>query len=171
MYHVSGLYPYQNQYHNDINPPVHNYVRQPAYRGYIPPNHPFGAVHTSKSDTTVKETNVHNQDKNWITQKTTMFRHPATQSNTSKTSYSKEEAAAIALLLGIDFTSSKFNLNEFWMGVNTELEHGKKYNPTNVTADDPITTGKIALAHLNEFPDYYRRLKVLEDEAKAYWEK
>jgi hypothetical protein len=92
-------------------------------------------------------------------------------SNTPKTSFSKEEAAAIALLLGIDFTSSKFNLTEFWMGVNTELEHGKRYNLTNVTGDDPITVGKIALAHLNEFPDYYRRLKVLEDEAKAYWNK
>ncbi|MFJ7726148.1 DUF5661 family protein [Neobacillus sp. NPDC097160] len=42
---------------------------------------------------------------------------------------------------------------------------------TNVTGDDPIITGKIALAHLNEFPDYYKRLKVLEEEAKAYWKK
>ncbi|WP_419956362.1 DUF5661 family protein [Neobacillus niacini] len=94
-----------------------------------------------------------------------------TNSNISKTSFSKEEAAAIALLLGIDFTKSKFDLNEFWLGVNTELEHGRKYNLTNVTADEPITTGKIALAHLNEFPDYYKRLKVLEEEAKAFWNK
>jgi Protein of unknown function (DUF5661) len=99
-------------------------------------------------------------------------RQPVNGNSTApKTSFSKEEAAAIALLLGIDFTTSKFNLNEFWMGVNTELEHGRKYNKTNVTGDDPITIGKIALAHLNEFPDYYRRLKVLEDEAKAYWNK
>lgn len=91
--------------------------------------------------------------------------------NGVKASYTKEEAAAIALLLGIDFNQSKFNLDEFWMGVNTELEHGRKYYQTNVTADDPITTGKIALAHLNEFPDYYKRLKVLEEEAKAYWNK
>ena len=55
------------------------------------------------------------------------------------------------------------------MGVNTELEHGKISSQTNVTGDDPIMTGKIALAHLNEFPDYYKRLKVLEKEAKAYW--
>ncbi|SDN72409.1 DUF5661 family protein [Bacillus sp. OK048] len=86
-------------------------------------------------------------------------------------SFSKEEAAAIALLLGIDFNKSKFDLEEFWMGVNTELEHGKISSPTNVTGDDPIITGKIALAHLNEFPDYYKRLKVLEEEAKAYWNK
>jgi hypothetical protein len=57
------------------------------------------------------------------------------------------------------------------MGVNTELEHGRKYNLTNVTADEPITTGKIALAHLNEFSDYYKRLEALEEEAKAYWNK
>ncbi|MEH7247849.1 DUF5661 family protein [Neobacillus niacini] len=86
-------------------------------------------------------------------------------------SFSKEEAAAIALLLGIDFTKSKFDLDEFWMGVNTELEHGKISSQTNVTGDDPILTGKIALAHLHEFPDYYKRLKVLEEEAKIYWNK
>ncbi|MCM3090215.1 MULTISPECIES: DUF5661 family protein [unclassified Cytobacillus] len=86
-------------------------------------------------------------------------------------SFSKEEAAAIALLLGIDFSQSKFDLDEFWMGVNIELEHGKISSQTNVTGDDPIITGKIALAHLNEFPDYYKRLKVLEEEAKAYWNK
>ncbi|WP_411828259.1 DUF5661 family protein [Metabacillus niabensis] len=91
--------------------------------------------------------------------------------NIVKTSFSKEEAAAIALLLGIDFTKSKFDLDEFWMGVNTELEHGKHSSQTNVTGDDPLITGKIALAHLNEFPDYYKRLKVLEEEAKAYWNK
>jgi uncharacterized protein DUF5661 len=91
--------------------------------------------------------------------------------NRVKTSFSKEEAAAIALLLGIDFTKSKFDLDEFWMGVNTELEHGKQSSQTNVTGDDPIITGKIALAHLNEVPDYYKRLKVLEKEAKAYWNK
>ncbi|MHC0038345.1 DUF5661 family protein [Pseudoneobacillus sp. C159] len=86
-------------------------------------------------------------------------------------SFSKEEAAAIALLLGIDFTKSKFDLNEFWTGVNIELEHGKINSQTNVTGDDPILTGKIALAHLNEFPDYYKRLTVLEEQAKAYWKK
>ncbi|MEH7386709.1 DUF5661 family protein [Bacillus sp. JJ1521] len=86
-------------------------------------------------------------------------------------SFTKEEAAAIAVLLGIDFNKSKFNLDEFWMGVNTELEHGKVSSQTNVTGDNPLITGKIALAHLNEFPDYYKRLKVLEEEAKAYWNK
>ncbi|WP_246946074.1 DUF5661 family protein [Bacillus pinisoli] len=92
-----------------------------------------------------------------------------TSSNNVKTSFTREEAAAIALLLGIDFNKVMFDLDEFWMGVNTELEHGRTYYPTNVTMDDPITTGKIALAHLNEFPDYYKRLKVLEEEAAAYW--
>nr|WP_239558760.1 DUF5661 family protein [Peribacillus deserti] len=86
-----------------------------------------------------------------------------------KNSFSKEEAAAIALLLGIDFDKSKFGLEEFLMGVNTELEHGKRSSQTNVTGDDPIITGKIALAHLNEFPDYYKRLNKLEEEAKSYW--
>ena len=55
------------------------------------------------------------------------------------------------------------------MGLDTELEHGNKYYPTNVTNDNPLITAKIALAHLSEFPDYYTRLKKLEVEAKAYW--
>ena len=37
---------------------------------------------------------------------------------------------------------------------------------TNVTDDDPVTTGKIALAHLNEFSDYYARLERMEKEAE-----
>ena len=36
----------------------------------------------------------------------------------------------------------------------------------NVTGDDPTVTAKIALAHLNEFPDYYTRLERMEEEAK-----
>ncbi|WP_244889020.1 DUF5661 family protein [Neobacillus drentensis] len=117
---------------------------------------------------------THLSNRNSLNKYPTMFRTNNIASNSLyrvRTSFSKEEAAAIALLLGIDFTKSKFNLDEFWMGVNTELEHGKQSSQTNVTGDDPLITGKIALAHLNEFPDYYKRLKVLEEEAKAYWNK
>jgi hypothetical protein len=35
--------------------------------------------------------------------------------------------------------------------------------------DDEETTGKIARAHLNEFPDYYTRLTKMEAEAERYW--
>lgn len=91
--------------------------------------------------------------------------------NRQKTSFTKEEAADIANRLGIDFSKSPFDLNQFWMGVNTELEHGSASPITDVTKNDPILTGKIALAHLNEFPDYYTRLSKLEAEAKAYWGK
>ena len=55
------------------------------------------------------------------------------------------------------------------MGMDVELEHGKIDPNTNVTNDDPLTTAKIALAHLNEFPDYYTRLEKMEIEADAYW--
>jgi hypothetical protein len=116
--------------------------------------------------------NGYNYDKQYqypITGSPNWYRN--NRSATRAQSFSKEEAAAIALLLGIDFNKSKFDLVEFWMGVNTELEHGKISSQTNVTGNDPLITGKIALAHLNEFPDYYKRLKVLEEEAKAYWNK
>lgn len=64
-----------------------------------------------------------------------------------------------------------FTLDDFTNGLNVELEHGTISPSTNVTNDNPIITGKITLAHLNEFPDYYVRLSKLEDEAKAYWSK
>jgi hypothetical protein len=38
-----------------------------------------------------------------------------------------------------------------------------------VTNDDPVTTGRIAWAHLNEFPDYYTRLERMEEEAHRDW--
>ena len=60
-------------------------------------------------------------------------------------------------------------MEQFRIGLNVELEHGSINPITNVTNDDPILTGKIALAHLNEFPDYYTRLTKMEEEAEKYW--
>ncbi|MBW6409545.1 DUF5661 family protein [Clostridium weizhouense] len=90
--------------------------------------------------------------------------------NREKVSFTMDEAAEIARNLKIDFSKEKFDLEEFTLGVNVELEHGSKFPETNVTQNDPILTGKIALAHLMEFPDYYTRLKKLEDEAKTFWD-
>ena len=56
------------------------------------------------------------------------------------------------------------------MGMDVELEHGTVDSNTNVSNDDPVATGKIALAHLNEFPDYYTRLYKMEEEAEKIWE-
>jgi len=53
------------------------------------------------------------------------------------------------------------------MGMDVELEHGTVDSNTNVTNDDPLITGKIALAHLNELPDYYTRLDKMEKEGEA----
>ncbi|MBP1917684.1 DUF5661 family protein [Youngiibacter multivorans] len=69
--------------------------------------------------------------------------------------------------LGIDW--KKIDVEEFRRGMDVELEHGSRDSLTNITNDDPFTTAKIALAHLNEIPDYYTRLKKMETEAKAYW--
>ena len=76
--------------------------------------------------------------------------------------FSKEEARKIGDKLGIDW--SKVNFEEFVMGLEVELEHGSEDPRTNVTNNDPILTGKIAWAHLNELPDYYTRLKKMEHE-------
>lgn len=83
-----------------------------------------------------------------------------------KKSFTAEEAKAIGEQLGIDW--SKFDVEQFRRGMDVELEHGLRNSHTNVTNDDPLTTGKIALAHLNEFPDYYDRLEKMEAEAEAY---
>lgn len=82
--------------------------------------------------------------------------------------FSSEEAKRIGESLGIDWT--KFDVEQFRMGMDVELEHGLINSLTNVSNDDPFITGKIALAHLNEFSDYYTRLKEMEQEAEKYWE-
>ena len=82
--------------------------------------------------------------------------------------FTTEEATNIGQQLGILW--DKFDVEQFRMGMDVELEHGLRDQHTNVTDDDPLTTGKIALAHLNEFPDYYDRLEKMEKEAEAYWD-
>ena len=84
-----------------------------------------------------------------------------------KRQFTTEEAKQIGDALGI--TWQAFQVEQFRMGLEVELEHGVHDPETNVTGDDPMLTGKIAWAHLKEFPDYYTRLKQLEEEADAYW--
>ena len=86
----------------------------------------------------------------------------------SKKSFTAEEAKRVGEALGIDWT--EFDVEQFRRGMDVELEHGLVDSKTNVTNDDPMMTGKIALAHLNEFSDYYTRLDEMEEEAEEYWE-
>jgi hypothetical protein len=79
-----------------------------------------------------------------------------------------DPAKTIGEQLGI--TWNKFDLEQFRAGLGVELEHGTVNQTTNVTNDDPLMTGKIALAHLTEFPDYYTRLAKMEEEAKNFWD-
>lgn len=81
--------------------------------------------------------------------------------------FSAEKAREIGEKLGIKW--DKFNVDQFRRGMDVELEHGTVDPKTNVTNDDPLMTGKIALAHLNEFPDYYDRLEEMEEEAEKHW--
>ncbi|MDO8602405.1 MAG: DUF5661 family protein [Candidatus Omnitrophota bacterium] len=82
--------------------------------------------------------------------------------------FTNEEANKTGEKLGIKW--GRFDVDQFRRGMDVELEHGLRDPETNVTGDDPVITGKIALAHLNEFPDYYDRLEKLEEEAEKYWE-
>jgi hypothetical protein len=86
-----------------------------------------------------------------------------------KKHFTLEEAKKVGDSLGIKW--DKFDVEQFRMGMDVELEHGLVSPHTNVTNDDPTMTGKISLAHLNEFPDYYTRLCKLEKEADEFWGK
>jgi DNA-directed RNA polymerase alpha subunit len=89
---------------------------------------------------------------------------------TAKPRFTADEARAAGRRIGIDWNTSRFDVEQFRMGMDVELEHGTHDLATNVTDDDVDITAKIARAHLNEFPDYYSRLAVMEAEAEAYWE-
>jgi len=85
----------------------------------------------------------------------------------AKRAYSPEEARRIGDCIGVDW--AEIPVEEFRVGLGVELEHGAHDPDTDVSHDDPLTTGKIALAHLKEFPDYYTRLARMEAEAEEYW--
>ena len=84
----------------------------------------------------------------------------------ARKSFTLDESRTIGEQIGVDWSSAPFDAEQFRAGLEVELEHGLHDPSTNVTHDDPIVTGKIALAHLNEFPDYYTRLERMEAEAK-----
>jgi DNA-directed RNA polymerase alpha subunit len=85
------------------------------------------------------------------------------------THFSADEARVAGERIGIDWLTSPFDVEQFRMGMDVELEHGTRDPETNVTNDEETVTAKIARAHLNEFPDYYTRLAIMEAEAEAYW--
>ncbi|MFH1327125.1 MAG: DUF5661 family protein [archaeon] len=81
--------------------------------------------------------------------------------------FTTKQAEEIIEKLGIKF--DQFGVEQFRRGMDVELEHGTVNPNTNVTNNDPIITGKIAAAHLNEFPDYYDRLDKMEKAAEKFW--
>jgi hypothetical protein len=68
-----------------------------------------------------------------------------------------DEARRIGDAIEVDW--DRFDLDQFRKGLDVEYEHGGRDPETDVTHDDPILTGKIAFAHMKEFPDYYDRLE------------
>lgn len=86
-----------------------------------------------------------------------------------KKHFSIDEAERVGTSIGIKW--DKFDVEQFRMGMDVELEHGLVDPNTNVTDNDPVMTGKIALAHLNEYPDYYTRLEKMENEAERFFGK
>jgi hypothetical protein len=85
---------------------------------------------------------------------------------TNAKGFTVDEARLFGEQVGIDWGAAPFDVEQFRRGLEVELEHGLRDPSTDVTGDDPVMTAKIALAHLNEFPDYYTRLERMEEEAK-----
>jgi hypothetical protein len=83
--------------------------------------------------------------------------------------FTPEQAREVGEAIGIDWGGAPFDIEQFRTGMDVELEHGTHDPATDVTGSDPVITGKIALAHLNEFPDYYTRLARMEADAEADW--
>jgi hypothetical protein len=83
----------------------------------------------------------------------------------SQRMFTAEEARRVGERIGINW--SEVDLEQFRMGLEVELEHGVRNVVTNVTNDDLVLTGKIALTHLMELPDYYTRLMRMEEEARV----
>ena len=81
-----------------------------------------------------------------------------------KKRFTEEEAREVGEKLGIGW--DRFSAEQFRKGMDVELEHGLADKNTNITNDNSLMTGKIALAHLNEMPDYYDRLKKMEKVAE-----
>jgi Protein of unknown function (DUF5661) len=77
---------------------------------------------------------------------------------------SLEEAKRVGDEIGVDW--DRFDLEQFRAGMDVEYEHGSHDPQTDVTGDDPVVTGKTALAHMKEFSDYYVRLERMEREAE-----
>ena len=84
----------------------------------------------------------------------------------NRTGFTLDEARRVGETIGIEWASAPFDVEQLRMGMDVELEHGLHDLRTNVSDSDPLVTGKIALAHLNEFPDYYTRLARMEAEAR-----
>jgi hypothetical protein len=78
-----------------------------------------------------------------------------------------DDARRVGDGIGVDW--SRYDLEQFRAGMEVELEHGTRDPQTDVTGDDLLATGRIALAHMKEFPDYYERLERMEQEAKRDW--
>jgi Protein of unknown function (DUF5661) len=84
-----------------------------------------------------------------------------------RTHFTAAQAEAVADMIGVDLVNEGIALEALRRGMEVELEHGSRDARTNVTDDNPFITGKIALAHLLEMPDYYERLAVMEQEAES----
>lgn len=78
--------------------------------------------------------------------------------------FSPNDAKRIGDVLGIPW--GRFDVDQFRMGLNIELERGRRDPQTGLDREHPVVAGVIVLARLNEMPDYYVRLSSMENKAE-----
>jgi hypothetical protein len=85
----------------------------------------------------------------------------------AKNLFSLMDARQIGDTLGIDW--QVFGVEQFLLGLVVEFAPDAKDAHTNVSNYDALMTGKLAWAHLKEYPDYYTYLSAMEKDADEYW--
>ena len=70
------------------------------------------------------------------------------------------DVVEVAELLGIDFAAAPFSAEDLQVGMEVELELGYECTPSmvDIIDEDLMELGKIAVANLQEQPDYYTQL-------------
>lgn len=82
---------------------------------------------------------------------------------TEVNSISIDEAEKIGNSLSVDW--SKVDLEQFRLGLSVESEHDDGTELDVVKSKKDL--GRIVLAHLKEVPDYYTKLKMVEEDSPA----
>ena len=79
---------------------------------------------------------------------------------------SSDEARRIGEALHLDW--DRIDLEQFRQGLMGEVDQANMDPETGRTYDSVLLSGKLVVAHMQEFPDYFTRLEKLKAEADRH---